>query len=108
MTDGVVYDLEAVQVDEQQRKAALEAARLCERLLQPLVEHAAVEEAGQRCVARHEAQVLLRGLARHELPYLAAHDLCRLHEIRIRRPGRAAEELDHAVELAAEQDGERG
>ena len=72
VAERVVDQLEAVEVDEEHREPALVPLRLRERLLQALAEHRAVEEPGERVVARDELEIALGLLARDELADVGA------------------------------------
>ena len=61
---GVVHHLELVEVDVEQRVGALAALRRQERRVQPVVELAAVDEPGERIVARLVGERALAGAAR--------------------------------------------
>ncbi len=53
MTEGVVDQLETVEVDEQQADMLLLAARLQDRLIEPVLHQPPVGQAGERVMVRH-------------------------------------------------------
>ena len=63
MTEGIVNDLEAVQVDEQHRKVALVAPRLLDLEVQHFAEHRPVGQRGELVVMREVLDALLGQLA---------------------------------------------
>ena len=74
VAEAVVDQLEAVEVDEQQRGLARTGlAELLQGLLQQLVQAQAVGQAGQRIVAGGVAQLLFHRLARADVALRAGH-----------------------------------
>ena len=61
VAEGVVHELEPVDVEEQHRDVATVRGRVEQRLLEPLEELPAVRQAGERVVVRLELELLLRG-----------------------------------------------
>src|SRR5262249_10277982 len=78
-----------------------------ERLLQALAEHPAVEEPGQRIVAREELQAVLGLHAADELADVAAHPLRHCQHLLVARAQRAAEELQLPVYFAPDRERKR-
>ncbi|EXI73206.1 MAG: hypothetical protein AW07_02820 [Candidatus Accumulibacter sp. SK-11] len=63
VAEGVVDQLETVEVEEEDRCPLLRAPRATDRVADAFVEQAAVRQAGQRIVVREEVDVVLRALA---------------------------------------------
>ena len=62
MTEGVVHELEVVEIQEQHPDAEVVPASAGERDLEHLLEHRPVRQAGELVVVREERDLLL-GLA---------------------------------------------
>ena len=107
VTERVIDYFETVEIDEQHRRHAGETLRARQRLGQPLVEHRAVGQAGQRVVVSEKSQMQLRFLARNELADLAAYSGGDLDHLFVARAHAAAEQFNHAVKLTAHHERKR-
>src|SRR6266851_5709943 len=109
VAERIVDELEAVEIEEQERHRLAITLRVVERMGEALVEHVAVGQSRQGVVRRDVEQILFGLLARHELADLAADDTHHLQQRRIGIADFAAEEFQHGEGDVARQDrkGER-
>ena len=91
MSERVVDDFEAVDIDEHDRQATVVTHALVEGVAQPLVEHGAVGKLGQRIVSGYETELILREPALEALPDLCAEGFQQLREGFVRLNGFGAE-----------------
>jgi hypothetical protein len=101
---GVVDDLEAVEVDEHHGKAAAVALRHLDLVVEELAEHHPVRQRGERVVCGHVLDAFLGPLALHELADLAADHPHRLQQPVLRLADFAAVENQHPDRLAFRHD----
>ena len=94
VAERVVDHLEAVEIDEQHREPPAVSFGLVDGMVQPLAEHDAVGQPGERVVRGDEAQRLFRLLALQVLRDLAADRLQHGGELGIRLAHGATEGHD--------------